>query len=162
MSVKYDVLEGITDSQISELIIYSKNDPLIAKYTHDPQRFEDFDVFKKWETGKRIYTLNDKTKKLLGIVWFEKKSHSNALGYPFTFAIRIYPIARGKGLSQVLMKSAFAKFMDTKIFRSSSEKGIWLLTRKDNEVAIKLYKNFGFEKILTDKDGYTLMTYKPS
>ncbi|HKC04828.1 MAG TPA: GNAT family N-acetyltransferase [Patescibacteria group bacterium] len=157
MSVKIGVSEGIGESQIKELVDYSSSDPLIVKFTHDATRFKNIEAFKKWKTEKFIYTLSSSKDKLLGIVWFGKKNHPKAEGLPFTFAIRIYKPARGQGLSKKLMKSAFDKFIKTDLYQSSVKKGFWLLTRKDNEFAIKLYTNFGFKKILTDKDGYILM-----
>jgi len=161
MSVKYGVSEGITESLTGELIEYSNSDPQIVKFTHDRVRFKDLDSFNKWKTGKTIYTLRGETEKLLGLAWFHKKEHQGALECPFTFAIRIYPPARGKGLSFFLMEQAFANFMETLVYKSSNNKGFWLLTRKDNEFAIKLYQNFGFKEAQTDEDGYILMTYAP-
>ncbi|QQG41163.1 MAG: GNAT family N-acetyltransferase [Candidatus Woesebacteria bacterium] len=153
---------GITKNQVQELLSYTKSDPQIRKFTHDAKRFKSLESFEKWVLGKYIYTLSDKNGKLLGVAWFAFKANPQAIEFPFTFAIRIYPPARGQGYSEKLMRAAFEKFMKSDKYLESQQKGFWLVTRRDNKFAIKLYEKFGFITKITTEDNHLLMTFSPS
>lgn len=147
---------GITKEQILELIKYSKRDILIKKFTHDSARFKDIVSFKEWSDGKKVYTLTDESKKLLGIIWFGKKDNPELGIKGFSFAIRIYKIARGRGLAKKFMTYAFNSFRKTSNYKNSIYKNIWLSTMFDNSRAIGLYKSFGFIEKKSSK-GYVTM-----
>ncbi len=152
---------GITKNQVQELLSFTKTDSLIRKFTHDAKRFKNLESFEKWLLGKYIYTLSDKNGKLLGVAWFSAKANPQAIEFPFTFAIRIYPPARGLGFSEKLMRAAFEKFMKSDTYLKSQKKGFWLATRKNNEFAIRLYEKFGFQRKTIDEDNYHLMIFNP-
>ncbi|MDD4938508.1 MAG: GNAT family N-acetyltransferase [Candidatus Shapirobacteria bacterium] len=148
MKIKNDFLiqQGILDCQIDQLINFSNTDSEIIKNTSDSIRFKDLKAFNNWlHKGKIIYTLTDKNHNLLGIVWFGHKEAPVKTNANFTFAIRIYPPARGQGLSFDFMKSTFNDLLKSK--EESKISGFWLETSIDNWPAIKTYEKFGFRKI---------------
>ncbi|MDO8619380.1 MAG: GNAT family N-acetyltransferase [Candidatus Daviesbacteria bacterium] len=143
----YQIKKGLSEKQIEELLQYTKDDPDVQKFTSDPVRFKDRKSFDKWlKKGREIYTLSDSGDNLMGIIWFAKEifegfktnQHYSPDKYPYTFAIRMYASARGKGLAKYFMDFCFADF---------GKKGIWLTTSADNAPAVKLYTNFGFKQI---------------
>lgn len=147
MKIDQDVFvqQGILDCQIHQLIEYSHNDLDVQKFTSDSTRFNDLSSFKNWLIqGRIIYTLTDKNKNLLGIIWFGQKEPPVDIKANFTFAIRIYGSARGQGLSQEFMKIAF----DDLLKRTEKTKitGFWLETSVNNFTAIHTYEKFGFKK----------------
>jgi ribosomal protein S18 acetylase RimI-like enzyme len=154
------IAEGITDSQIEELIHYSNNDPIILKTTSDIIRFGNIEAVKDWLKKKRkIYTLVDDANRLFGIVWFGEEKMPDAK-YPIdfepnkfeiTFGIRIYGDVRGKGYSIKLFKESLKKYKQTDAYKQIENKNIWLTTNIDNPVAIALYKKLGFKEVLNDK-----------
>lgn len=140
------IKQGISDCQIHQLIEYSNTDPDVKKFTSDSVRFKDLSSFKKWlSLGRIIYTLSDLHQNLLGIIWFGHKNPPINIPANFTFAIRIYGPARGKGLSQNFMKTAFTDLLQNQ--KQSQITGFWLSTSKDNSTAIHTYEKFGFQKI---------------
>ena len=152
MELNKDVFiqQGILDCQIDQLIKYSNTDPEIKKFTSDLIRFKDRPSFNKWlEQGKVIYTLIDKKNNLLGISWFGQKNPPIKLNANFTFAIRIYGLARGQGLSYPFLKTTISD-----VLKSSKDKvaGFWLQVSIDNIPAINTYKKIGFKKIDTIED----------
>lgn len=146
MEIDKDVFiqQGILDCQIDQLINFSNTDPEVKKFTSDPIRFRDLDSFKKWlQQGKIIYTLTNKQQNLLGIIWFSQKNPPIKINANFTFAIRIYPPARGQGLSFIFLKTAFDDISKSKSV--SNIKNVWLEVSEDNKPAIKTYKKIGFK-----------------
>jgi ribosomal protein S18 acetylase RimI-like enzyme len=141
--------EGITPSQIEELIIYSTSDELIRKTTTDTKRFKNLTTTKKWLLkNRKIYTLVNNENRLMGIIWFGKKEMPNENNkYNMTFSIRLYASARGKGLAKIFIKEAIEKYKTTIEYKENSEKRFWLITNSDNLAAIKTYKYFGFKEI---------------
>lgn len=132
--------------QVLQLIEYSKTDPLIKKFTGDSKRFKNLDAYKNWRKNKKvIYALSDKKNNLLGLIWFSKKESSFG-GYPFTFAIRTYAAARGKGLSKEFMRISFEDFVKSNLYQKDEARGVWLEVSADNTPAIKIYQDFGFKK----------------
>jgi len=147
--LKLSVLKGLSKKQIFQLIIYTKTDGQIKRYTHDYERFKNIKAFTTWKNrGKIIYTLADRSGKLNGIVWFARKTYKNAR---YTFAIRTYKPIRGKGVAK--------KFMDIAIrhFHLKKKGKIWLETTKENIPANKLYKDFGFKKISSSSEDRIIM-----
>jgi ribosomal protein S18 acetylase RimI-like enzyme len=151
---KLSVLRGITPERITQLLAFTKRDRLIRTQTHDFDRFKSKKSFSSWEKrGKTIYTLVSRNGGLAGIIWFGKKPFKN---YKFTFAIRVYPPARGKGLSKKFMELVIDNFS-----KNHKKPSFWLKTAKGNARALKLYRRFGF-KVIPAKEEYgeVVMTYK--
>ncbi len=156
------ITQGITSAQIQELIKFSNTDELILKTTNDSVRFKNEKAVKDWmKKDRKIFTLTNSTEKLLGIIWFgiealprnkiftEKVNPEN---YVFTFAIRLYDEARGKGNAGPFLNEGMKRFKKTVEFKTSKSKGFWLETFLKNERAIKTYSSFGFKKI-SNEDG---------
>lgn len=138
------IQQGIIDCQIDQLIEYSNTDPQVEKFTSDPIRFKNRQSFDQWlNKGRIIYTLTDKAKNLLGIIWFGKKSPPIKIEANFTFAIRLYSSARGQGFSQKFMNIVFNDLLKEK----KDVIALWLDTEIENSVAIHTYEKFGFKKI---------------
>lgn len=153
---QWSVLRGITSTNIIDLINYTNHDKKIAKYTHDQKRFISKKSFHKWIKDKKvIFTLVDNEQKLAGIIWFSKKPFQKVdkADYNYTFAIRLYSIARGKKLAFQFMKIAFDTFCNDlpKINK------FWLTTKVNNIPALKLYNKFGFKEEFQSR-GKTYMT----
>ena len=159
MKINQDVFiqEGILDYQIDQLIGYSQTDSQVKEFTSDSTRFANKDAFHHWQQqGRIIYTLIDKSKNSLGIIWFgQKNPQLKNIQANYTFAIRIYSIARGHGLSFEFMETAF-KDLSKNQKESSHITGFWLETAKNNLAAIHLYQNFGF-KTISEQDGRAIM-----
>lgn len=146
----------ITDKQIEELIKYSNNDEALMLTTSDAKRFKDKTAFDLWlKKDRTIYIMTNSRCDLLGIIWFGKQTlppNTNYaksiefINYGVTFAIRIYGNARGKGLARGFMKKTFKLYSKSDEFGKNSHNGIWLETNPDNNIAIKLYEQFGFKK----------------
>lgn len=140
----FEIKKGITDKQIDQLIEYSATDESVAKFTSDRERFKDRKAFDEWTKGdKEIFTLNNNSGDLLGIIWLGPKEIPEAQWseeidkdkYKLSFAIRIYGEARGKGLAIGFMKECI------------KNRGIWLATSDDNFAAKALYSKFGFRQV---------------
>lgn len=162
------IKEGITPSQIQELINFSNTDELILQTTRDIERFKDKSTFDKWLLkNRKVYTLVDTHDKLFGILWFGEKELPEDISINpkvdksmlrFTWSIRIYNGARGKGLSKYFFENAFKMFKKTEEYQNSSAKGLWLITNSNNTPALKAYSKFGFVEISeNDKNGKIIM-----
>jgi hypothetical protein len=149
------VKEGITEEQIHQLITYSKSDPAIQKFTSDLKRFPDFESFKAWSAGVKIYTLELENNNLAGFIWFRQKPipeefFSDVIDetqYGITVAVRLYQDARGKGLLKPFLNTAIQKFKTSEDYNHASAKGVWLLTSLENLQAQTAFQRFGFRKI---------------
>ena len=142
VNFRSSVLKNITAAQIERLITLTKYDASIKKFTHDKERFKSKKAFDTWKKrNKTIYTLVDSSQKLLGIIWFAKEKFGK---YRYTFAVRLYPPARGKGLAHQFMKYCFEDF---------GRHRFWLSTLKSNKAAIASYKRFGFKEHSSKNEG---------
>jgi ribosomal protein S18 acetylase RimI-like enzyme len=155
---KLQIKEGLTDKQIDQLIEHTVNDDAILKLTHDSGRFTSFEQFQQWsQKPHKIYTLTNNNGDLLGIVWFDQSAipevefteEFDAAKYQYTFAIRLYGEARGKGLSEKFFNECLDMYKKSDNYINLSAKGLWLATNSQNVPAISLYKKLGF-KIVSD------------
>lgn len=150
---RLSIKEGINEREIDWLLLYTRTDPDIARFTSDTARFSSKEKIKKWLRQKErvIYCLVDKEDSLLGIVWFSKKVWRN---YNVTFAIRLYGKVRGRGLAYWFMGECFKMYS-----QKFKARKFWLKVSLDNIPAIKTYKKFGFRKTTKpDKAGKIIMT----
>jgi ribosomal protein S18 acetylase RimI-like enzyme len=154
------IAEGITSAQINELVLYSLNDPFVATFTSDRNRFQNIQSFENWsKQGRSIYVLTNENEALLGVIWFGEKGipASGLSSYGITFAIRLYGEARGKGLAVKFMEEAFERYRETENYYMAENKGIWLEVSSNNIAAIKAYEKFGFQKIMDSEQEKILM-----
>lgn len=148
-----NIKEGLNDKEIEKIIEITKVDSLIQKFTHDSNRFKNKNEIREWKKDKKIYLLYD-NENICGIVWFSKRDNKLAKGYPFTFAIRVYEHARGKGVSEYFMEKVF------RLFDPKKEKKYWLSTKVENKVAIHIYNKFGFKNKWQSKEEI-IMVFDP-
>lgn len=151
----FKIRKGILDKQINQLIEYSLVDESVGKFTSDKERFKNRESFFKWkEKGREIFTLNNENDDLLGIIWMGLKGlpernyqiEIDPKKYKFSFAIRIYDEARGKGLAIKFMRQCLKK------------NGVWLEVSDDNLAARSLYSKFGFKQVSeTDNNNKIIM-----
>lgn len=141
----------ILNKEIQQIIKYTKSDSLVKKFTHDSTRFKNKKSILTWfKKGKYMYKIINNRDKLLGIIWFSKTNEKPN----FTFAIRIYKIARGLGLSQKFFNIAYDNFI-----KISKTKKLWLAVNTKNKVAIHLYKKLGFiEKYIEKNELIMILT----
>lgn len=155
------ILRNVSRSQISQIVSLTKKDSQIKQFTRDKERFSSQKSFVSWQRrGKRIYTMCGKDGNILGIIWFSRtkppktiRNDLNKYSSMSTFGIRIYHPARHKGLAIKFMNESFEDF-----FRNH-KRAVWLITKKNNTPAIKLYERFGFKKIKETKDGQIYYLY---
>jgi len=140
-----EIKNALSEKNIGQLIEYANNDELIKKYTSDLKRFKDRDSYENWlKKGRKVYVLVDDKDNLTAISWFGEE------GEGFTFALRVYGKARGKGLGYGFLKETMNQFMELDDYKMANNKEWWLETSKDNIAAIKIYEKLGFK---FEKDG---------
>ena len=143
------IVRGINKNQTDQLIKHTRDDILVNKFTHDKERFKNKKDFESWiKLGKTVFTLIDSNQRLLGIFWFAKEKYDK---FDYTFGIRIYPPARGKGFATKFMKTVFNDF-DPK-----DKKSYWLSTDKENLIAKDIYNKFGFKEKEINKDSIVMV-----
>ena len=136
----YKIVEGISEKNIKELILFSRQDEEVLKFTGDRERFANREKFDQWcEKGRYIYTLVDQEGKLGGIVWFGEKEGA------WTLAIRMYGAARGRDWSHDFLFEPMKKLMERKVFKTTAVKDWWLECSENNMPARKLYEKMGFK-----------------
>ena len=99
---KLSVLKGIFGNQIFQLLSFTRKDRLIRTQTHDFDSFKTRKTFLSWKArGKVIYALINRSGKLLGIIWFNKKRSNGNKEKP---TIRVYPPARKKKVARKFLE----------------------------------------------------------
>lgn len=98
---------------------YLKNDPECSRY---------LDTLKRDCVGEILVNNNDE---LVGYVFVYNNTHKD---YGFIFNLVVNKRFRGHGYGSLLIKDAINKF-----------KGVDLTVKKDNDIAVNLYKKNGFE-----------------
>lgn len=135
-----EIKEGLSEKNIDQLIEYANSDKAVGRFTSDPKRFKDRESYKNWlAKGRKIYSFVDKKGNLMGVSWFGKE------GDGFTFALRIYGEARGKGYGYGFLRETMNRFMKLDEYQKAENKEWWLETSQDNIAAIKIYEKLGFE-----------------
>lgn len=160
---KFRLRRNLTRKQVRELVVFSRDDQLIGEFTRDPERFGSWEAFCLWKSkGRSIYVFETPDGSLGGLIWFGEEmipvdieANSELMKYKTTFAIRVYPGLRGKGLAKEMMAIAFRDFLAS----AGLIEGIWLEVSSDNEVAIRLYQQFGFIPLTKSKEGKLIMIW---
>lgn len=138
-------------------LVHKSREEQILKFTPNDaaRRFSDVEAAESWcrDDGRTLYTLYDHNIDLAGIIWY---SHSPKpeLDADYTFAIRMYDIARGRKLAQGFMNAVHSDWS----WRNRRE-NVWLETDTDNATARHLYEQFGYEQV-DETDGRVTMLYK--
>lgn len=144
------IREGITPEQTKQLIDLTRSEK--ESLTRDSERFSSVSSYKKWAAKERtIYIITDNAGNdgdLYGIFWIGKKLLPKRLNYKevldpkfyrYTYAIRLYDKARGKGLSQTVINECIGRFLLGKTLPV----GVWIETHKDNAALIHISKKQG-------------------
>jgi len=163
---KLKIKEGITKSQVKELIHFSNSDSLIQKFTTDQVRFKDVVTYNKRLKNKirTYYTLSDDGGKLLGITWFGPKNMPDWFdkkpdyeGYIITFAIRLYDGARGIGIGHIFLSETLNLYLNSPQYKDHGGGKLWCLLEKSNKAAVRVYKKSGFRSYNKNEGDKILM-----
>lgn len=132
--------------ETARALVEASRDPLVKRFTpkDSEERFKDMAAANQWYQEKRpvLYSLQ-KDGQLAGVTWFTPYDRPD-LGCDYTFAIRMYPAARGRHLAKPFAEMAEADF------RSKHQpSGIWLETDTDNVAAQRLYESLGYQHVST-------------
>lgn len=139
------VATELTPKTTAQLIAVSQSDELVKTQTHDATRFASSEAIQNWLKGRELIVLESELGDLLGIVWLsEKSAPAVPPEYTLTFAIRLYGVARGKGLAIPFLKQAFTEFKKTSLWQKDVGAKVWLETKAFNKPAIATYAALGF------------------
>lgn len=137
----FTVRQGWSDELARQLVEQSKNDPAITRFTprDSTERFSTLDTATSWYERKSptIYSLSQAAE-LAGVIWYSQNPRDD-LDADYTFAIRMYTLARGKGLAASFMELCENDFRNT-----VQPNGVWLETDSDNTPAKSLYQKLGY------------------
>jgi ribosomal protein S18 acetylase RimI-like enzyme len=174
--VQFALYRGMSSESVDQLIEYSQTDPEVVAQTSDPKRFSSEAAIEAWLKkggGRFPYTLTNPENILSGLIWFGPdpmptmetiSQEVDPTKYGFTFAIRTYKEARGKGLAVPFMRLSFEDMQRTPAYSNNDVQNFWLETSQSNAPAVKAYENFGFKHATTQPDhhGRILMVYQTS
>lgn len=155
------IKRGLTKAQIQQLINFAQTDALVRKFTSDQDRFKNKAAYNQWrEKDRTIYSLVDNQDNLVGIIWFGEKELPKNSKYKVTFAVRLYPPVRGRGLAATFVRTIFSHHFATDEYKKLNSRGVWLETVRTNERAVHLYDKLGFVQItLPDERDKVYMIY---
>lgn len=141
----YLLYRGWGDEVAQQLVGLSRQ-PHIQQYTPNDQarRFASEQSAHEWYAAheRAVYTLGEQA--VDGIIWFGQARSDIADG-DYTFAIRMYEGAQGKGLARGFMQGAHQDFRE----QLDYDGAIWLETDTDNAAARALYAKSGYQEVRT-------------
>ena len=148
----YAVHRGWSDDFEQQLVELSMQSHILKDTPHDAsRRFSSTEMARQWykDHERTVYTLahcaiDESAPQINGLIWFGK-SQRDDLDAEYTFAIRMYQGAQGKGLAKPFMKAAHEDF------RNNYTGAIWLETSTDNLAARALYRKVNYSE--TNIDG---------
>ena len=151
---------GISETHIDDIIKYTRDseDEALQKNTWDSKRFSSSETMQKWysDSGRRVYTLIGPDNELLGICYYRPSLTPNILEvvntcksdnlknakHTSTWGIRLYPIARGKGLAKDFLQ------VSERVYRSEfSDTLICVDIEEDNIPSRKTFEKCGYSFI---------------
>ncbi|MBC7512266.1 GNAT family N-acetyltransferase [Candidatus Saccharibacteria bacterium] len=148
----FQIQRGWSD-ELSQQLVAGSREPAIQRHTPKDmnERFIDADAAGAWFEEKQpiIYALS-RAAQLAGVIWFSHRPRPE-YSADYTFAIRMYDVARGVGLAE--------PFIDTSEddFRSIVKpEGIWLETEFENSAARNLYHKIGYTVIAASPGRITM------
>lgn len=149
--------QGIEESQIADLILYTQQEVDPIKLDGDEYRFMTREQYDEWRRkGREIYTLNTPKGTLRGIFWAGKKPLPdrddytvvlNPDDYQHTYAFRLYDSARGKGISHNVLQTCMTDYLH----RFQTPIGFWLEVSGLNPAALHMDQKMEF-KIASGKN----------
>ncbi len=154
----YIVHHGWSDDIEKQLVELSTQPHILKDTPNDAaRRFSSTEAARKWHDDheRSVYTLADQAlaevaPQIKGLIWFGR-SERDDLAAEYTFAIRMYDGAQGKGLAKPFMKAAHEDF------RNSYDGAIWLETSTDNLAARALYRKVHYSEAAIDDTRVTMI-----
>ena len=141
------------DKNLAQNLVRGSREPTMA--VHVPrdmnERFSDVDAAQKWfnnDPERVIYALARQAI-VAGVIWFSYQPQSK-LKADYTFAIRMYEVARGQGHAGDFLEAAHTDF---------GSEAIWLETDEVNVSAINLYRAHGYDQVA--KSNGRIMMVRP-
>ncbi|HEX6415902.1 MAG TPA: GNAT family N-acetyltransferase [Candidatus Saccharimonadales bacterium] len=145
----FTVYRGWSDTVADQLVERSEEPEMLEHVPRDhAERFVSKDRANEWysENERVVYALGEKAA-LAGIAWFTKHPIED-YDAQYTFAIRMYERARGKGLAGAFMMAAHLDLEASQHY----EGAVWLDTDEGNVHARRLYERFGYNEISRSDD----------
>ena len=134
------------DDRIASQLVENSIQPEILKWTpkDHKERFSSLEAANEWhERDPHVVYALARAAELAGVIWFTKKQTAD-VDANYTFAIRMYELARGRGLSGEFASATLGDFNETTNYQES----VWLETDTNNTVALHLYEKLGFRDVL--------------
>ncbi len=111
-------------------------------------RFFSIDCLKKWMEVERVTNLmvDSDDNQVAGIDWFSPRIYPKdpdkiiPIGYSITFGLRLYEGYIGRGLALPFMQQTHRSLV-----RYAQGRGLWLSVKKNNYIAMNLYRKFGYK-----------------
>lgn len=163
---QFSLWQGLGKIHQQAIIEATNNDPLIQTQTNDQKRFKSLEQFDQWleQRTRRFYLLTPQNEpdQTAGFAWFSQEklpveaTQAWANDSQWTFGIRLYQAARGQRLSIPFMTAVFQDF-----WQNQPHEPVWLSPKKSNEVAQKIYTQFGFE-FVGEKDDKLFYAIQPN
>jgi len=134
----FTMFRGWSDNVASQLVERSQESDMLEHVPRDhAERFVSRDRANEWysEDERVVYAL-------AGIAWFTRRPLVEH-GADYTFAIRMYEKARGKGLAGAFMMAAHLDLQS----HARYEGATWLETDEGNIHARRLYERYGYNEV---------------
>ena len=141
----YPLYRGWGDDVAQQLVELSQQSHILQYTPNDHgRRFASEQSAHDWYHAheRAVYTLGEHA--IDGIIWFGE-SRSDIADGDYTFAIRMYEGAQGKGLARGFMQGAHQDFRE----QLDYDGAIWLETDIDNVAARALYAKAGYQEVRT-------------
>ncbi|MCH8518951.1 GNAT family N-acetyltransferase, partial [Candidatus Gracilibacteria bacterium] len=157
---RYELHLGIQERHIKDIISYTKDEDDIAlqKNTSDNKRFASRESIKKWysDNGRRVFSLIGGEGELLGITYFRPSLPPDIIKgedrgfiekikdaiHTSTAAIRLYPLARRKGLAAPFLSAS------ERVYRSEYHETIICVDiEEENIPSRKVFEHLGYQFI---------------
>lgn len=137
----FRVYRGWSGELAERLVEGSREEEMRRRVPRDVgERFASVDSAYEWYRANEhvVYALADRAA-LAGVIWFSRRVRPE-FEADYTFAIRMYEKARGRGMAGRFMAAAHRDFEAFQRY----EGNLWLVTDTDNRTARALYEHQGY------------------
>jgi ribosomal protein S18 acetylase RimI-like enzyme len=148
----YTLERGWSDELAAQLVANSRQSEILRHTPRDAaERFSDEEAAHAWYESNHptVYALA-RTAALAGVIWFSHRPRTE-FDADYTFAIRMYDMARGKGLAKPFVTASEADFR-----KKHEPRAIWLETDMENSAARNLYRSIGYKVIAANSARITM------
>lgn len=148
----FDVYRGWSGTVASQLVERSEEPEMLEHVPRDhAERFISRERAHEWyrENERVLYALGERASvgSLAGVAWFTRRSLAD-YDADYTFAIRLYKQARGKGMAGAFMMAAHLDLQSANRYEGAT----WLETDGTNMPARRLYERFGYSEVARTED----------